>query len=61
MNKSELREISNLAVMHKLGMTDTVARGLSSLVRSARTNKSVIALLEYADIFGVKNHPDFIV
>jgi hypothetical protein len=61
MNKSELREVANLAVMHKHGMTDTVARGLSSLVRSARTNKSAIALLEYADIFGVKNHPDFIV
>jgi hypothetical protein len=61
MNRSELREISNLSVMHKLGMTDTVARGLSALIRSARTNKSAIALLEYADIFGVKNHPDFIV
>ena len=61
MNKSELREVANLAVMHKMGMSDTVARGLSSLVRSARTNKSAIALLEYADIFGVKNHPDFIV
>ena len=61
MNKSEKREISNLAVMHKLGMSDTVARGLSSLVRSARTNNSASALLEYADIFNVKNHPDFIV
>jgi hypothetical protein len=61
MNKSEKREISNLAVMHKLGMTDTVARGLSALIRSARNKKSVAALLEYADIFGVKNHPDFIV
>jgi hypothetical protein len=61
MNKSELREISNLAVMHKHGMTDTVARGLSTLIRSAMTKKSVAALLEYADIFGVKNHPDFIV
>ena len=61
MNKSELREVANLVVLHKHGLKDTVARGLSALVRSARTNKSVIALLEYADIFDVKNHPDFIV
>jgi hypothetical protein len=61
MNKSEQREISNLTIMHKLGMSDTVARGLSTLIRSARTNKSIESLLEYADIFGVKNHPDFIV
>jgi hypothetical protein len=61
MNKSELREISNLVVLHKLGLKDTVARGLSALVRSARTNKSAQELLEYAEILSVKNHPDFIV
>ena len=59
MTKSESREIANLAVMHKIGMIDTVARSLSSLVRSARTKKSENALREYADIFNVKNHPDF--
>jgi len=60
MNKSELREIVILATMHKLGMTDTVARGLSALIRAARTKKSAAALREYADIFSVTNHPEFI-
>jgi len=61
MNKSELREIANIAVMHKIGMIDTVARSLSALIRSARTNKSAQELIEYAEILSVKNHPDFIV
>jgi hypothetical protein len=61
MNKSELREVANLVVLHKHGLKDTVARGLSALVRSARTNKSAQELLEYAEILSVKNHPDFIV
>ena len=61
MTKSELREIANIAVMHKIGMIDTVARSLSSLVRSARTKKSAQELLEYAEILSVKKHPDFIV
>lgn len=61
MNKSEIREVSKLAQYHKLGMADCVARGLSALIRSARTAKSKAALLEYAPIFGVANHPDFII
>lgn len=61
MKKSELREITKLAVMHKLGMADTVARGLSALIRAAMTKRSREALLEYADIFGVRNHPEFVI
>lgn len=61
MNKSETREISKLAVMHKLGMADTVARGLSALIRAAMTKRSRDALMEYADIFGVRNHPEFVI
>ena len=61
MNKSERREVANLVVLHKLGLSNTVALGLSALVRSARTNKSAQELLEYAEILSVKNHPDFIV
>ena len=61
MKKSELREVSNLAVMHKLGMADTVARGLSALIRAAMTKRSRDALMEYADIFGVRHHPDFVI
>jgi hypothetical protein len=61
MKKSELREITKLAVMHKLGMADTVARGLSALIRAAMTKRSREALMEYADIFGVRNHPEFVI
>ena len=61
MNKSELREVANLVVLHKHGLKDTVALGLSSLIRSARAKKSAQELLEYAEILSVKNHPDFIV
>lgn len=61
MNKSETREVSKLAVMNKLGMTDTVARGLSALIRAAMTKRSREALMEYADIFNVRNNPEFVI
>lgn len=40
---------------------DFVARALSALIRAARTNKSRAALMEYAQIFAVADHPEFIV
>jgi hypothetical protein len=61
MTKSEKREIDTLLVMHRIGMKDTVALGLSALIRSARTNKSIQELMEYSVYFCVKNHPDFII
>ena len=61
MTKSEIREITKLAQAHKLGMADYVARGLSALIRAARTARSAAALTEYADVFGVRRHPDFII
>lgn len=62
MNKSELREIIKIAQFRAAGLgADWVARALSALIRAARTNKSRAALLEYADIFGVSNHPEFII
>lgn len=61
MKKSELREITKLAVMHKLGMADTVARGLSALIRAAMSKRSREALMEYADIFNVRNNPEFVI
>lgn len=61
MNKSETREVAKLAMAHKMGMADMVARGLSALVRSAMTARSRAALMEYADIFGVREHPEFII
>jgi len=61
MNKSETREVTKLAVAHKLGMSDMVARSLSALIRASMTKRSRAALLEYADVFGVRNHPEFII
>ena len=61
MNKSEAREIAKIIIMHKLGMTDTVARALSALIRATRTKKSRAALMEYAPILSVTNHPEFII
>lgn len=61
MNKSELRAVQQLAIAHKVNMPDYVARGLSALIRASMTKRSRAALLEYADIFGVRNHPEFII
>lgn len=61
MTKSETREVQKLAVAHKLGMSDMVARCLSGLIRASMTKRSRAALLEYADLFGVRQHPDFII
>ena len=61
MNKSETREVTKLAVAHKLGMSDMVARSLSALIRASMTKRSRAALLEYADVFGVRNHPEFMI
>ena len=61
MTKSETREIAKISQYHAAGLgPDFVARALSSLIRAARTNKSAAALREYAEIFGVTGHPEFI-
>lgn len=62
MTQSETREIIKLATWHKAGVpAGMIARSLSALIRAARTNKSRAALLEYAPIFAVTSHPDFII
>lgn len=61
MTKSEQREVQKLAVAHKMGMSDMVARCLSALIRASRTSRSRAALMEYAELFGVKGHPEFII
>jgi hypothetical protein len=62
MTKSETREIVKLATWHKVGApADIIARSLAALIRAARTNKSRAALLEYAPIFAVAAHPDFVI
>jgi hypothetical protein len=61
MNKSEIREVTKIAQYRAAGLgPDFVARALSALIRAARTKKSAAALREYADIFGVTGHPEFI-
>lgn len=62
MNKSEAREIAKIAQYRAAGLgADFVARAVSALIRAARTRKSREALTEYAQIFGVIGHPEFIV
>ena len=60
LNKSEKAQLTRIIFMHKIGMTGAVARSLSSLIRSARTNKKALELREYAPLLNVTNHPDFI-
>jgi len=62
LNKSQVKEIERLAIYHAFGdMTDTVARGLSALIRASRTKAQRAALMEYAGLFGVKDHKEFII
>jgi len=62
MNKAETREISKLKQFQAMGAdVGMLARCLSSLIRSSRTDRSRNALLAYVPTFGVDGHPDFIV
>jgi hypothetical protein len=61
MTKSEIREVTNLSQYNAGNMKDVVARGLSALIRAARTKTSRVQLMRWAEIFEVTNHPDFIV
>jgi hypothetical protein len=62
MNKSELKEVAKIKAMHAAGLgLDFCARGLSALIRCARTNKSKIELFRVAADIGCQRHPEFIV
>jgi hypothetical protein len=62
MNKSEAREVHKLECFHAVGVdAGVLARSLSALIRASLTKRSRAALLEYADVFGVRNHPEFII
>ena len=61
MNKSQQREIAKLYCFYQIGMDDVVARGLSALIRAALRQSQVKLLMHYADAFGVRNHPEFLV
>lgn len=60
MNQSEKREVMKLYTYARLGHRDLVARSLCTLIRSARTERSVIALRAQADILEVTQHPDYL-
>jgi hypothetical protein len=62
MNKSEIREVELITRYFAAGLgLDYAARSMSSLIRSARTNKSAQALMAHAIELGVIGHPEFIV
>jgi hypothetical protein len=61
MTKSEQRELLTLYTYRRMGMVDTVARGLSAMIRAARTARSRDALMAQADILEVTRHPEFII
>jgi hypothetical protein len=60
MTKFETKQVAQVEVFIAHGMTDTAARSLSSLVRCARTEKSLRELLALAEKLNIRNHPDFI-
>ena len=61
MTKSEQRELLTLYTYRRMGMIDTVARGLSAMIRASRTKKSRDALMAQADILEVTHHPEFLI
>ena len=62
MNKKEILIVARLSQYRAAGAdSGMIARGLSALIRAARTRKSRDALMEYGPIFGVTNHPEFII
>lgn len=60
--KSEAREISKLTQWREAGYADAglLARSLSALIRSARTNKSAAYIRALAADWGVTGHSEFI-
>jgi hypothetical protein len=61
MTKSETREVAKLAVAHKMGMADMVARSLSALIRSSMSGRTAAQLHQLAREWHVADHPEFIV
>lgn len=60
MTQSEKREVLKLYTYHRMGAIDLVARSLCTLIRSARTERSIMALRAQADILEVTQHPDYL-
>jgi hypothetical protein len=60
MTKSEQREVSRLDLYISHGMTDTAARAIATLIRSARTTRSANELRAIAATMKLDQHPEFI-
>ena len=60
MNASEKREVLKLYTYLRMGERDLVARSLCTLIRSARTERSIMALRAQADVLEVDTHPDYL-
>jgi hypothetical protein len=60
MNQSEKREVLKLYAYLRMGERDLVARSLCTLIRSARTESSIIALRAQANVLEVDTHPDYL-
>jgi hypothetical protein len=61
MTKFETKQVETIRAHIMLGNVVSAARGLSSLIRCARTGKSVTELTALAVELGLRNHPDFII
>lgn len=60
MNASEKREVLKLYAYLRMGQRDLVARSLCTLIRSARTHRSIMALRAQADVLEVETHPEYL-
>ncbi len=61
MNKAQKREVAMIETYIGHGMTDTAARSLSALIRSALTNKTKRDLIAMAEGLRLAGHPEFII
>lgn len=60
LNRSERAEVEKLLTYDGLGMKETVALGLSALIRACRTERSRLVLMDLAQSLGVLDHPEFV-
>lgn len=60
MTKHETNQIINAVKYINAGMTDTAARSVSALYRSARTEKSKDQILSFAIAYSLLSNPEFL-
>ncbi len=61
MNKAQKRQVAMIEVYLANGMTDTAARSVSALIRSAMTSKSKAELMALAVSLKLNNQPEFVI